>query len=140
MAATIPVGKVQGGKVQKNDCPCEVCGDRGIVANIKAVKVTIPAGSKDGSLLRLAGEGAAGPNGGTPGDLYLTLRVTDFDGEYDSTEIFAEMDKEDDSTEETEIDEPTNDASIHEESSEPVEEEAEAIPIPVGADVGYFRR
>lgn len=35
--------------------------------------VTIPAGVIDGQRIRLAGQGAAGRNGGAPGDLYLTV-------------------------------------------------------------------
>lgn len=37
--------------------------------------VTIPPGADDGTKIRLAGQGAASPNGGPAGDLYLTLRV-----------------------------------------------------------------
>lgn len=40
-----------------------------------ALSVTIPPGADDGTKIRLAGQGAASPNGGPPGDLYLTLRV-----------------------------------------------------------------
>lgn len=39
------------------------------------VEVRIPAGIKDGARVRAAGEGAAAPQGGTAGDLYLTVRV-----------------------------------------------------------------
>ncbi|MEZ5297331.1 MAG: J domain-containing protein [Ilumatobacteraceae bacterium] len=35
----------------------------------------MPAGVIDGSTLRLARRGAAGPRGGSPGDLYVHLRV-----------------------------------------------------------------
>lgn len=40
----------------------------------RTVDVKIPAGIKDGSRVRAAGEGEPAP-GGTPGDLYLTVRV-----------------------------------------------------------------
>jgi DnaJ-class molecular chaperone len=40
-----------------------------------ALKVRIPRGSADGTRIRLAGQGAPGPGGGPPGDLYLTLHV-----------------------------------------------------------------
>ncbi len=40
-----------------------------------ALQVTIPAGAEDGTRIRLAGQGAPGPGGGAPGDLYVTLRV-----------------------------------------------------------------
>ena len=39
------------------------------------VEVRIPAGVKDGARVRAAGEGAAGAQGGTAGDLYLSVRV-----------------------------------------------------------------
>ncbi len=41
----------------------------------QSLRVRIPAGSNDGTKLRLAGKGLPSPDGGAPGDLYLTLRV-----------------------------------------------------------------
>jgi curved DNA-binding protein len=39
------------------------------------VRVTIPAGVTDGQLIRLAGQGEAGPGGGRAGDLYLEVHL-----------------------------------------------------------------
>jgi curved DNA-binding protein len=41
----------------------------------RSLQVTIPAGSRDGTALRLAGQGEPGVNGGAPGDLFLHLRL-----------------------------------------------------------------
>ncbi len=48
--------------------PLTLDGDRNIA-------VTIPVGARDGTVLRLAGQGEPGVGGGAPGDLYLHLRV-----------------------------------------------------------------
>jgi DnaJ-class molecular chaperone len=39
------------------------------------IDVNIPAGARDGSTIRLAGQGGAGANGSEPGDLYLHIRL-----------------------------------------------------------------
>jgi len=39
------------------------------------VKVTIPSGVTEGQLIRLAGQGEPGPNGGRAGDLYLEVHI-----------------------------------------------------------------
>lgn len=46
-----------------------------LTGNAAAVKVKIPAGVDTGSKIRLQGKGAAGKNGGAPGDLYLQIKV-----------------------------------------------------------------
>ncbi len=54
--------------------PCGTCGGSGQVARSHRVEVKIPAGVRDGSRVRAAGEGGAGASG-PRGDLYLRVRV-----------------------------------------------------------------
>lgn len=54
---------------------CPTCGGRGQVLKPKTIDVNIPAGMRDGSSVRLAGQGSTGLNGGPRGDLYLHIRL-----------------------------------------------------------------
>jgi molecular chaperone DnaJ len=65
-----------GGAGQVIEDPCPTCGGSGLTQQTKRYKVNVPAGVKDGTRIRLAGKGEAGPHGGPPGDLYVTTRVT----------------------------------------------------------------
>jgi DnaJ-class molecular chaperone len=58
-----------------NDKTCETCGGSGQVLRPKTIEVNIPAGVRDGSTVRLAGQGGAGVNGTPRGDLYLRIRL-----------------------------------------------------------------
>jgi molecular chaperone DnaJ len=58
------------------DDPCPTCAGSGIEHRPREVKVRIPAGVADGQRIRLRGRGGPGRNGGPPGDLYVTTRVT----------------------------------------------------------------
>jgi molecular chaperone DnaJ len=64
-----------GGSGQLIENPCATCGGSGLTRQSKRYKVNIPGGVKDGTRIRLAGRGEAGPRGGPPGDLYVTTRV-----------------------------------------------------------------
>ena len=57
--------------------PCPTCHGTGHTRQVKRYRVNIPAGVRDGSRVRLAGKGEAGPRGGPPGDLYVVTRVAD---------------------------------------------------------------
>ncbi|MEX2105801.1 MAG: molecular chaperone DnaJ [Solirubrobacterales bacterium] len=64
-----------GGGGQIIEDPCPTCGGSGLTQQTKRYKVNVPAGVKDGTRIRLAGKGEAGPRGGPPGDLFVTTRV-----------------------------------------------------------------
>jgi molecular chaperone DnaJ len=55
--------------------PCTACSGRGALRQQRKVDVNVPAGTDDGSKLRLSGRGERGESGGPPGDLLLTMRV-----------------------------------------------------------------
>jgi molecular chaperone DnaJ len=64
-----------GGAGEVIEDPCGTCGGSGLTRQTKRYKVNIPAGVRDGTRIRLAGKGEAGPRGGPPGDLYVVTRV-----------------------------------------------------------------
>jgi DnaJ-class molecular chaperone len=64
-----------GGTGVKDGRVCETCGGSGEVTRPKTIEVNIPAGVRDGSTIRVAGQGGIGSNGSEPGDLYLHVRV-----------------------------------------------------------------
>jgi molecular chaperone DnaJ len=74
-----------GGSGQIIEDPCPTCGGSGLTQQTKRYKVNIPAGVKDGTRIRLAGKGEAGPRGGPPGDLYVTTKVA-------SSPVFKRLD------------------------------------------------
>jgi molecular chaperone DnaJ len=57
--------------------PCPTCHGSGAQRGVRRLRVNIPPGVRDGSRIRLAGKGEAGPRGGEPGDLYVITRVSD---------------------------------------------------------------
>ncbi len=59
---------------------CTQCHGTGRVRETKRFDVTIPRGVRDGQRIRLAGQGASGPGGGSRGDLYLVVHLAGDDG------------------------------------------------------------
>ncbi|KAK4362181.1 hypothetical protein RND71_017422 [Anisodus tanguticus] len=54
---------------------CRKCSGEGRIRVKKDIKVKIPPGVSKGSILRVAGEGDAGPRGAPPGDLFVYLDI-----------------------------------------------------------------
>ena len=81
-----------GGTGQVISDPCKACNGEGRRRRNRKLEVSIPAGVENGSRIRLSGEGAAGPNGSTDGDLYLFVTMLDHSiFERDGTEIFCNV-------------------------------------------------
>jgi molecular chaperone DnaJ len=79
-----------GGEGETIERPCSECRGSGLVKRTRTVKVTIPSGMEDGKRLSLAGQGDAGSNGGSPGDLYVFVRVKPHPYfERDGTDIYC---------------------------------------------------
>jgi len=55
--------------------PCKKCGGRGRMREAKKIKVPFPAGIDEGNRLRVAGEGEGGREGGSPGDLFILVKI-----------------------------------------------------------------
>ncbi|MDR1168735.1 MAG: DnaJ domain-containing protein [Heliobacteriaceae bacterium] len=66
--------KCQGRKFI-NGSSCPECSGKGELVKYKKITVKIPPNIKNGSKLRVSGEGSEGANGGKNGDLYLSVKV-----------------------------------------------------------------
>jgi DnaJ-class molecular chaperone len=75
MQVAEPCPTCDGTGVLNDNKRCQTCGGSGQVLKPKTIEVNIPAGVRDGSTVRLAGQGSPGPKGSQPGDLYLHIRL-----------------------------------------------------------------
>jgi molecular chaperone DnaJ len=57
------------------ESPCAACKGAGVEFLPHAIKVQVPPGVDHGMLLRLPGQGEAGPQGGSPGDLLVRIYI-----------------------------------------------------------------
>lgn len=73
--ATAQPCRACGGTGRSPGPPCRACGGRGVKPKAERLRVRIPPGVETGSKVRVAGHGAAGREGGRPGDLYIVVRV-----------------------------------------------------------------
>jgi molecular chaperone DnaJ len=69
-----PCGRC-GGSGTTVESPCRTCRGSGRVATTRNLQVRIPAGVRDGSVIRLAGRGQPGRDGGPAGDVLVRVRV-----------------------------------------------------------------
>jgi len=64
-----------GGTGTRDRSFCAPCGGTGAVPEEKTLDVKIPAGVKEGSRIRLKGQGGGGLGGASKGDLFLKVRL-----------------------------------------------------------------
>jgi molecular chaperone DnaJ len=64
-----------GGRGQTIESPCTTCSGSGRVVKPRQLTVKIPAGVRDGAVIRAAGRGGPGTGGGPPGDVLVTVHV-----------------------------------------------------------------
>ncbi|MBC6415053.1 MAG: molecular chaperone DnaJ [Bdellovibrionales bacterium] len=63
------------GEGKITETPCATCYGKGFQNKKRKLSINIPPGVSQGTRLRLEGEGEPGLKGGTPGDLYLEIRL-----------------------------------------------------------------
>ena len=59
----------------KNLTTCPTCHGEGTFTKTEPLEVRIKAGTRDGQRIRVPGKGNAGAHAGTPGDLYVIIRI-----------------------------------------------------------------
>jgi molecular chaperone DnaJ len=64
-----------GGAGLQAEARCPSCGGRQFQMRAESIAVSLPPGLDDGAVIRAAGQGHAGANGGAAGDLVVTVRV-----------------------------------------------------------------
>ena len=64
-----------GGAGTVVESPCRTCRGSGRVSRQRRLQVRIPAGVRDGAVVRIAGRGAPGRDGGPAGDVLVRVRV-----------------------------------------------------------------
>jgi DnaJ-class molecular chaperone len=74
LQATEPCPECKGAG-SKDDKVCPTCRGAGAIHRRKSFDVTIPAGVRAGSVIRLAGQGEPGTNGASAGDLLLRVTI-----------------------------------------------------------------
>ena len=78
------------GRIIKNRCT--ECRGSGRVEIERKIEVSIPPGVDNGQHLRMRNEGEAGENGAPPGDLYITISVTEHDSfERKGNDLYTEI-------------------------------------------------
>lgn len=65
--------KACGGQGRRYAHACSACGGEGRRPRRRRLEVEVPKGVETGTRLRVRGEGEAGTEGGTPGDLYVVV-------------------------------------------------------------------
>src|SRR2546423_1082590 len=74
LQTTVVCPTCNGSGVRENQ-PCATCRGAGVVTRPKTLDVTIPAGVRHGSVIRLAGQGEAGTGNAPAGDLLLHVEI-----------------------------------------------------------------
>jgi molecular chaperone DnaJ len=64
-----------GGTGQQRHARCPECGGQQTDIRTESLTINIPPGLSHEARVRIPGKGNAGPNGGEPGDLFITLHV-----------------------------------------------------------------
>ncbi len=73
--------------------PCKTCNGRRVVEKIDTVSIDIPAGIHSGQRLRVQGAGGLSPDGGNPGDLYVTIHVLPHASfRREGTDVYSDID------------------------------------------------
>ena len=73
--AHVRIDSFSGSQLQLTDEELMHGGRRRITLDERSLEVEIPVGTREGTVLRLAGQGEPGSNGAPPGDLYRHVRV-----------------------------------------------------------------
>jgi len=89
IAQPCPNCRGEGSVIEK---PCRDCSGSGLAKKRQKIKVGIPAGVEDGKRVAIPGQGDAGPNGGSPGDLYVFINVKPHDYyERDGADLYCAL-------------------------------------------------